>query len=194
MNNIKQEEGLDILKLVVGRFERANVYVSDSDVEEIRNSIERHLSRCYKCHSILPLDCPTVPMLFKIGDSLHALCPRCVELLVAERGHMVKCEGCGGMFHSLHTHHWFNLVEDDPPRYVCCTRKVCGFCNTRLQTRNLWKPHPYKSWMSHILPSWDLQLLYLSNSGEYETQREKLYPFPLPRLSEQSKSKVWGKR
>lgn len=144
-------------------------------LERVNNS----LSRCYKCHSLLNdgyvqenyNDAPC--FVIRKGLVLQGICSKCLEDVITKNDHTQICEGCGERFHQLFNHHWY-----DPQDYSqIYFKKLCQFCNVRLQTRNLWKPHKLEEWQNHILPNWELQLLYLNNDPNYETMRELYCPW-----------------
>jgi hypothetical protein len=128
--------------------------------EELKQMINFYLSRCYQCHK--PISGEPIYLTLTNGTVLQPLCTKCLESIVADNNHVPHCEICNSPSHNLYTHHWWEVNEPT----VYHDKMICQSCNSKLIVRLVWRNHPFANQLksgSHILPTWDLQVLFVNN-------------------------------
>lgn len=98
-----------------------------------------------------------------------------IDSYLKSRGEIPTCPSCGRQ-RRLYSHHWY-----EPPEYQRQQIYICAECNNKLR-QDIWgKYADRKRWLNHILPSWDIQLLWLKGREmEVEKCISAKYSFPLP--------------
>lgn len=97
------------------------------------------------------------------------------------------CPCCLHKTMSLYHHHWF-----EPPDYSMHVQHICKQCNCQLRPDTIWsylltRPNDkQRFWMSHILPSWELQCLFVKHHYNLKDNRlfrkamKQAYKLPFP--------------
>jgi hypothetical protein len=94
----------------------------------------------------------------------------------------IQCPCCKNMVSRLEIHHWF-----EPPKYTYHTMQTCSDCNQRHLNPQIWDYHPDNKnhrAPSHVLPRWELQVLYVTETDIplliHSLKQEYQWPLPKP--------------
>lgn len=155
-----------------GTLKRRRVIRADEKfLQSIQSSIEAYTSRCSNCHKPISSD---TRILLLDKTTLKSLCPKCVEVIILNKGQLGKCEFCGSPMSQRNIHHWW-LPNDTITEY---RYPSCPSCNSQFTIPQMWRGHPFYDILQdydHILPTLELHYLFIQDRETYYKQRDTFY-------------------
>jgi len=146
-----------------------------------------HTTKCSRCN--IPVIAST-RYWQELNGSINLLCPECLEDIITNKEHRPQCPICLERKPRLVRHHWYS-----PPLYLLEYLYACDACNQHLKAKAMWGVNGYRNrgqsdWMNHILPSLELQRLYITDRKQYcdRLYLEYTYPLPLPPIVSRSQA------
>lgn len=99
----------------------------------------------------------------KVKESLSFLSENDKEELlgILQEANIGICKACGNLCYLVKHHWWEETINEGISKH---TKWICNKCNRKLVPRNFYGD---LTWGDHLLPSWDIQLLFIKLDYHY---------------------------